>query len=71
MAKALGITRLHNAMSLVADDVWIEDQGVIIPEDNIVSAPRVGVDYAGEDALKPWRFYIADNMFVSKKVKSK
>jgi len=25
------------------------------------------VDYAGEDALKPWRYYINDNPFVSKK----
>ena len=30
---------------------------------------RIGVDYAGEDALLPWRFYMKDNKFVSRKKK--
>jgi DNA-3-methyladenine glycosylase len=28
-------------------------------------APRIGVDYAGEDALLPYRFYIKGNAYVS------
>ncbi|POY34854.1 DNA-3-methyladenine glycosylase [Solitalea longa] len=69
MAKALGITRQHNALSLLSDEIWIEDKGLVIPDQQIVSAPRVGVDYAGDDALRPWRFYLADNKFVSKRLK--
>jgi DNA-3-methyladenine glycosylase len=33
---------------------------------DIVSSPRINVDYAGEAAQYPWRFYIRDNRFVSK-----
>ena len=34
----------------------------------ITETTRIGIDYAGEDALKPWRFYITDSIYVSKKV---
>ena len=34
---------------------------------SIVSAKRVGVDYAGEAKDYPWRFYIEDNKYVSVK----
>ena len=46
--------------------LWIEDDGYI-PE-KITETTRIGIDYAGEDALKPWRFYITDSIYVSKKV---
>ena len=32
-----------------------------------VARPRIGIDYAEEYKDKPWRFYIKDNRFVSKK----
>ncbi|WCK54428.1 DNA-3-methyladenine glycosylase [Aneurinibacillus sp. Ricciae_BoGa-3] len=35
----------------------------------VVCAPRIGVDYAEEAAAYPWRFYIKDSPFVSRKVK--
>jgi len=66
VAKALGISRLMNAISLQGDVLWIEDKGLVIPDEDIVAAPRVGVDYAGSDALLPYRFYIRGNVYVSK-----
>lgn len=33
---------------------------------SITETVRVGVDYAGEYALKPWRFYITGSSFISK-----
>src|SRR2546428_9242912 len=30
MSKALGIGKLHNALSLQSDQVWIEDRGILI-----------------------------------------
>jgi DNA-3-methyladenine glycosylase len=66
VAKALGISRAINAISLQSDTLWIEDRGLIIPDENIVSAPRIGVDYAGDDALLPYRFYVKGNVYVSK-----
>ena len=46
---------------------WIEDRGVVLPENGIVKGPRIGVDYAGEDALLPYRFHILNNLWVSKR----
>jgi DNA-3-methyladenine glycosylase len=38
------------------------------PQDfEIVQTGRVGVEYAGEDRDKPWRFYIKGNPYVSKR----
>jgi DNA-3-methyladenine glycosylase len=34
----------------------VEDDGVIVPDAEVVQSVRVGVDYAGEWALKPWRW---------------
>lgn len=36
--------------------LWIEDRGVVVDRKNIRAAPRIGVDYAGAWARKPWRF---------------
>ena len=66
VAKALGISRAINGISLQSDILWIEDRGLTIPNESIGSAPRIGVDYAGEDALLPYRFYIKGNVYVSK-----
>ena len=35
-------------------------------EKDISSSPRIGVDYAGEDAKLPYRFYIKNNKWISK-----
>jgi DNA-3-methyladenine glycosylase len=66
VAKALGISRNINAISLQSDTLWIEDKGLIFPDDAIAAVPRVGVDYAGADALLPYRFYVKGNPYVSK-----
>ncbi|MGF1925157.1 MAG: DNA-3-methyladenine glycosylase [Bacteroidia bacterium] len=65
VAKALGVDRTLNAKDLLGDEIWIED-GSPIDANEIVSSPRVGVDYAGDHALLPWRFYIKGNNYVSK-----
>lgn len=66
LAQALGIDRQLNAQDLGGDQIWIEDTGLSFPEDDIVACPRVGVDYAGDHALLPWRYYVRGNKFVSK-----
>lgn len=66
-AQALGIGKaLNNADLTTGDKIWIEDSGIRVPEETIVAATRVGVPYAQEDALLPYRFFIKDNPFVSK-----
>lgn len=66
VAKALGISRAINAFSLQGDTIWIEDKGLTFADENVAAVPRVGVDYAGEDALLPYRFYVKGNPYVSK-----
>lgn len=66
LTRALGINKNDNGKDLVlSEEIWIEDDGYKI--ENIIETTRIGIDYAEEDALKPWRFYIKENIFVSKK----
>ena len=65
-AKALGIDRSFNKKDLTGNEIWIEDHGIKYSPDEIVSGPRIGVAYAQEDALLPWRFYVKGNRYVSK-----
>lgn len=47
--------------------IWLEE-GEEIKSSQIVKAPRIGIDYAGPYWSKiPWRFYIKDNKFVSRR----
>lgn len=65
-AKALGIDRSFNEKDLTGDEIWIEDHGIRYSEGEIATTPRVGVDYAGDHALLPWRFFVKGNRYVSK-----
>lgn len=56
VTTALGIQLRHNGIDLTGDTIWIEDRGVVVPRREITSSPRIGVSYAEEWALKPWRF---------------
>jgi len=64
LAKAMGIDRSFNGKYLGSDDVWVEDAGRAVKKIN--ANKRIGVDYAGRDALLPWRFTIQGNPWVSK-----
>ncbi|RLJ74823.1 DNA-3-methyladenine glycosylase [Pedobacter alluvionis] len=65
-AKALGIDKAFNAKNLSGGDIWIEDHGVKYNEEDIAATPRVGIAYAKEHALLPWRFFLKGNKYVSK-----
>lgn len=56
VSKLLGITVADNGLSLCGEKLWIEDRGLVVPDNAILVTPRIGVDYAGEDALLPYRF---------------
>jgi len=63
---AMGIDRRLDKADLLSERVWIE-AGVSISPRQIARGPRVGIDYAEKWVLKPWRFWIKDNPFVSKR----
>lgn len=71
LCGALGIHYCQDGVPLCGNEIWIEDRGIKVPENHILSGPRIGVDYAGEDAQLPYRFWLKDNPFVSKVPKSK
>jgi DNA-3-methyladenine glycosylase len=66
LTKALGIDRKQNGVSLKDDEIWIEEGKTLVTSKNILASPRIGIDYAGEDALLPWRFTLKGSEWVSK-----
>lgn len=67
LTKALGITTRQTGMSLIKNtSVWIEKPENTLSDTQIIATTRVGVDYAKEDALLPYRFSLKDNPWVSR-----
>ena len=67
VSKALGIFTHQNGWSLQSDELFLADDGFHFTKKQIQVSPRIGVGYAGDDALLPYRFYIKGNPFVSGK----
>lgn len=65
LTMALGITTDYDGADLRGNRIWIEDRGISYSAIQISSSPRIGVDYAGKDAKKPWRFFVKDSEWVS------
>ncbi len=66
LTKALGISLLHNKIDITNNKkIWIEDRGINISNQKILSSPRVGVESAGADAALPYRFRIKGNNWTS------
>ncbi len=63
---ALAIDRGLNGEDLLGNRIWLEDHRTF-PPGEIAVGKRIGIDYAGEDAERPWRFWLRDNIYVSKK----
>jgi DNA-3-methyladenine glycosylase len=64
LCRALGITRAHNGANLLGGTLYIE-QAPPVPPRRRARGPRIGVDYAGPWAAKPYRFWIRGNAHVS------
>lgn len=65
--EALALTREQNALALTGAELFLVDSLSDVglppcPGDQgplqIKTGKRIGVDYAGEDALLPWRFFL-------------
>jgi DNA-3-methyladenine glycosylase len=63
---AMAIDRRLDGKDLLGNGVWIEE-GIAVPRSRIAKGPRIGIDYAEEWVDKPWRFWIKDNPFVSRR----
>lgn len=67
VARALGIEKHHSGLILPAKAVYVANDGFVVEEGNIGISTRIGVDSAGACALKPYRFYVKGNPWVSHK----
>ena len=68
LAKALGLSTIHSGASLQGNEIFIYNDGFKVMRKNIVATSRIGVDYAGKDALLPYRFYLKGNKYVSRPI---
>ena len=66
VGKAFGFHTSQCGLSLQSDELFIGDDGFVIKEEDIVSSPRIGVDYAGDHAEWHYRFYLKGNKYVSR-----
>lgn len=69
VGKAFGFHTSQCGLSLQRNEMYIADDGYQVDEASIIASPRIGVAYAGEDALLPYRFYIKGSKYVSSKTR--
>ena len=68
LCRALAIDRGHNGEDLVTGKaLWIARDRRDAAPAQIAEGRRIGVDYAGDWAERPWRFWIADHPSVSRR----
>lgn len=65
LCRALHIDRSLNGADLRGEVLWLEAPAAGAPRVQIARSPRIGIDYAGEWAHRPWRFFERDSPFVS------
>jgi DNA-3-methyladenine glycosylase len=58
LCQALAVTRKLNGHWFNQSPLWIEETDLAIKPSMISTTKRIGVDYAAEDALRPWRFVL-------------
>ncbi len=59
--KLLGIEVAHSGLNLINNSgpeikIWLQDEGISVLDAEVRTGPRIGVGYAAEDALLPYRF---------------
>lgn len=67
LTQALGITTFDDGTDLMGNRIWIEDRGHPILDSQIIASTRIGVEYAGDHAKRPWRFYLKNSTWISKR----
>ncbi|MCU0374416.1 MAG: DNA-3-methyladenine glycosylase [Chitinophagaceae bacterium] len=65
LAQALGLHTGHTGLPLAPPHLYIAGQAGAGPPAAIAQSARIGVSYAGADALLPYRFFIPGSKWVS------
>lgn len=71
LTRALGLGRADSGRDLTASPALTIRHGRRVPASHIASGPRIGVDYAGEWAHAPLRFWIAGHPAVSRPARAR
>ena len=58
VSQALGINLLHNSIDLSGKLIWLEETNYKIQDEQLEITPRIGIEYAEEDAILPYRFLL-------------
>jgi DNA-3-methyladenine glycosylase len=66
VCRALQIDRSSNGLDLTTSDLFLE-AGTDVLDGDVRVGPRIGVAYAGAWAAHPWRFWIADSPYQSRR----
>ncbi len=65
LCRAMGITLEQNRYDLTAPALFLEDAKAVPPR-RVARGPRIGVEYAGEWAEKPYRLWVQGSPGVSR-----
>ena len=66
LCRAMHIDKRLNGADLCGDELWLERPPASSRRPpRIARSARIGVEYAGEWARRPWRFYDRDSRYVS------
>ncbi len=65
LSKAMGFTLSDNGKKINEGNIRVEE-GMIVVQNEIISGPRIGIQYAEEAVHYPYRFWIKNNPYVSR-----
>jgi DNA-3-methyladenine glycosylase len=65
LCRAMHIDKKLNGADLCGDALWLERPPVSSRPPRVARSERIGVEYAGDWARRPWRFYDRDSPYVS------
>jgi DNA-3-methyladenine glycosylase len=66
LCRALQIDRSLLGIDMTSEGPLFVSDELALPDFQVATGPRVGIDYAGEWALKPWRLWVERNPYVSR-----
>jgi DNA-3-methyladenine glycosylase len=69
VGQAFGFHTSQTGHSLISNELYVMDDGFEVDKKLVTTSPRIGVDYAGEDAALHYRFFIKGNPYVSGKIR--
>jgi DNA-3-methyladenine glycosylase len=66
LSQALGLTPALTGELVTGPHIWFEDAGEVVADEQVLASSRVGLEYAGAEAVAlPWRFRLKDSKWTS------